>query len=67
MKKPGVVSVSVKLHCILLVTGVHFVCVRNVARLLSRPQTINSYYGFVCHDDVVVVDATSDYRLARSD
>ena len=36
-------------------------------RQLSRPQTINLYDGFVCHDDVVVVASTSDYRLGRSD
>ena len=28
--------------------------------LKSRPQTINLYDGFVCHDDVVVVASTSD-------
>ena len=27
---------------------------------LSRPQTINLYDGFVCHDAVVVVAVTSD-------
>ena len=27
---------------------------------LSRPQTINLYDGFVCHDTVVVVALTSD-------
>ena len=35
--------------------------------VLSRPQTINLYDGFVCHDDVVVVASTSDYWLGRSD
>ena len=34
---------------------------------LSRPQTINLYDGFVCHDDVIVVASTTDYRLGRSD
>ena len=32
---------------------------------LSQPQTINSYDGFGCHDDVEVVAVTSDYRLGR--
>ena len=41
--------------------------VMTLCELLSRPQTINLYDGFVCHDDVVVVASTSDYRLGRSD
>ena len=42
--------------------------VMTLCELLSRPQTINLYDIFVCHDDDDVVAAsTSDYRLGRSD
>ena len=34
---------------------------------LSQPQTIMSYDGFVCQDDVMVFAATSNYRLGCSD
>ena len=32
----------------------------HISTSLSRPQTINLYDGFVCHDAVVVVAVTSD-------
>ena len=34
-----------------------------MSQVLSRPQTINLYDGFICHDDVVVVASTSDYSI----